>query len=146
MIRRLDHAPVELADIHARCFDHGWSVGVLSDLAAKPLHRLYVLDEDGQPASFILLTVIAGEGEILTLATDPSQQGRGLAHRLLDHVIAELRAESADSLFLEVAVDNTAALRLYEATGFARVGVRKAYYSRPAAAPVDGHILRLALI
>ncbi len=146
MIRRLDHAPVELADIHARCFDHGWSAGVLSDLAGKPHHRLYVLDEAGEPVSFIVLTVIAGEGEILTLATDPDKQGRGLARRLMDQVVAKLKSEGADSLFLEVAVDNTPALRLYQALGFDRAGLRKAYYSRPGAAPVDGHILRLALI
>ena len=145
MIHRLDHAPVELADIHARCFASAWSAGVLSDLATKPHHRLYVLDDDG-PASFVILTVIAGEGEILTLATDPDKQGRGLARRLMDHVIAELRSERADSLFLEVAVDNPSALRLYDGLGFVRAGVRKAYYSRLGAAPVDGHILRLALL
>ncbi len=146
MIRRLEHAPAVLADIHAASFDHPWSIGVLNDMAAKPHHRLYVLDEDGGPASFVLLTVVAGEGEVLTLATDPDRRGRGCARRLLDQVIAELRGEGADSVFLEVAVDNTAALALYAGCGFERAGLRKAYYSRPNGAPVDGHILRLALV
>ncbi len=31
-------------------------------------------------------------------------------------------------MFLEVAADNVAAIKLYEATGFQRVGLRKGYY------------------
>lgn len=146
MIRCTDTAPAELAAIHARCFDHAWSAGVFADLAAKPHHRLYVLEDDDRVVSFILLSVVLGEGEILTLATDPGVQGRGFGRRLLDHVIADLRAEGQEALFLEVAVDNTAALALYSRCGFERTGLRKAYYSRNIGPPVDGHILRLALI
>ena len=146
MIQRVDHPPAEIADIHARCFDHPWSAGVFADLAVKPHHRLYVLEEGGQVVSFVLLAVVVGEGEILTLATDPDMQGRGLGRRLLEGVIAELRSEGQEALFLEVAVDNTAALALYNSCGFERAGLRRAYYSRRIGPPVDGHILRLALI
>ena len=146
MIQRVDHPPAEIADIHARCFDHPWSAGVFADLAVKPHHRLYVLEEGGQVVSFVLLAVVVGEGEILTLATDPDMQGRGLGRRLLEGVIAELRSEGQEALFLEVAVDNTAALALYKSCGFERAGLRRAYYSRRIGPPVDGHILRLALI
>lgn len=146
MIHRRDQPPAEVADIHARCFEHPWSAGVFADLAAKPHHRLYILDDDRRVVSFVLITVVAGEAEILTLATDPDAQGRGYGRRLLEGVIAELRAEGYESLFLEVAIDNTAALALYKACGFERAGLRKAYYSRNQGPPVDGHILRLALI
>lgn len=145
MIQRLDQPPAEIAEIHARCFEHPWSAGVFADLAAKPHHRLYVLEEDGRVVSFIVLAVVVGEAEILTLATNPDVQGRGWGRRLLDGVIAELRGEGQESLFLEVAVDNGPALALYNRCGFERIGLRKAYYSRNQGPPVDGHILRLAL-
>ena len=145
MIRRLDTAPAELETIHAQCFDHGWSTGVFTDLIVKPHHRIYALFTADAIASFIALSVVAGEGEILTLATDPAQQKRGHARALLDHVIAALREEGIEALFLEVAVDNDAALALYRACGFVRAGLRKAYYSRKSGVPVDGYILRLAL-
>jgi [ribosomal protein S18]-alanine N-acetyltransferase len=146
MIRRIDQPPPEIAEIHARCFEHPWSAGVFADLAVKPHHRLYVLEDNGRVVSFIVLAVVVGEGEILTLATDPDVQGRGFARRLLESVIAELRVEGQESLFLEVAIDNAAALALYSACGFERAGLRKAYYSRNSGPPVDGYILRLALI
>ena len=146
MIRRLDQPSAEIAAIHARCFEHPWSTGVFADLAGKPHHRLYVLEDEERIISFILITVVAGEAEILTLATDPDRQDRGFGRRLLEEVIAELRTEGHESLFLEVAVDNVAALALYKACGFEPAGLRKAYYSRNQGPPVDGHILRLALI
>jgi ribosomal-protein-alanine N-acetyltransferase len=81
----------------------------------------------------------------MTICTDPEFQTRGLARMLLEQVIKALRDEGAESLFLEVAVDNPAALRLYEIVGFRKAGRRKAYYSRKDKPPVDAHILRLAL-
>jgi ribosomal-protein-alanine N-acetyltransferase len=51
----------------------------------------------------------------------------------------------ADSMFLEVAVDNAPAIALYEAAGFAAVGRRPGYYDRGAAGRVDALILRLDL-
>jgi ribosomal-protein-alanine N-acetyltransferase len=138
------HAP-EMARIHAQCFDHPWSEGVFTDLAVRPNHLAYGLAQGGALKSFVLLTVVADEGEILTLATDRAAQGRGLATGLLDAVMTNLREDGVNQVSLEVAVDNPAALRLYEKAGFATVGLRKAYYTRPNAAPVDGRILRLAL-
>ena len=51
----------------------------------------------------------------------------------------------AETLFLEVAVDNTAAIALYRAAGFASAGTRKGYYDRGAAGRVDALVLRLDL-
>lgn len=145
LIRQLDAPSMQLEHIHTRCFDYGWSEGVFADLLIKPHHRTYVFEVEGEIVSFVVMTVVAGEGEILTICTDPDFQKRGLARMLLQQVIKALREEGAESLFLEVAVDNPAALRLYESVGFKKTGRRKAYYSRKDKPPVDAHILRLAL-
>lgn len=144
-IRRLDAPSRQLAHIHSRCFDYGWDEPTFTDLLIKPHHRTYVFEHDGEIVSFVVMAVVEGEGEILTIATDPDYQNRGLARLLLEQVITSLRDEGAESLFLEVATDNAAALRLYEGVGFRKNGRRKAYYSRKDGAPVDAHILRLAL-
>jgi len=144
-IRQL-HAPSrQLAHIHARCFDFGWDEASFTDLLIKPHHRTYVFEREGEIVSFVVMAVVEGEGEILTIATDPDYQNCGLARMLLEQVITSLRDEGADSLFLEVATDNTHAIRLYEGLGFRKTGRRKAYYSRRDGSPVDAHILRLAL-
>ncbi len=149
MIRRVAEADTEfwmrLAGIHAASFEHGWSADEFRVMSNATHNRLYVAESDGVILSFILLTVVAGEGEILTIATAPDHRGRGHAGGLLKHVAENLVAENADSVFLEVAVDNAEALALYSRAGFRSAGVRKAYYSRTGAPAVDAHILRLAL-
>jgi ribosomal-protein-alanine N-acetyltransferase len=47
-------------------------------------------------------------------------------------------------MFLEVAADNLAAIALYQATGFIKVGVRKGYYPHPDGAK-DALVMRRAL-
>ena len=54
-------------------------------------------------------------------------------------------ALGAETLFLEVAVDNVAALGLYTALGFAETGRRKAYYARAGGPAADALILRVDL-
>lgn len=149
MIRRLVAAGADLwarlAAIHATSFEHGWSAQEFERLAAATENRLHISESDGVVAGFILVTVVAGEGEILTLATAPEYRGQGHAGRLLSHLAEILAGEAADAIFLEVAVDNAAALALYERSGFKSAGLRKAYYSRTKGPPVDARILRLAL-
>ena len=149
MIRRITEAGAEfwaeLATIHAAGFDHGWNADALKAMASGAHSHLYVVEDDGAVVCFVLMTVVAGEGEILTIATAPDRRGLGHARRLLAHVADTLRAERADAIFLEVAVDNVAALAVYQRAGFKAAGIRRAYYNRANGAAVDACILRLAL-
>ena len=88
----------------------------------------------------MLARVAAEEGEILTLAVAPAVRGKGLGRALLQAAITHARALGAQTMFLEVGVDNPAALALYTALGFAKVGNRKAYYNGR-----DALVLRLPL-
>jgi [ribosomal protein S18]-alanine N-acetyltransferase len=71
------------------------------------------------------------EAEVHTIGVDPAYQGFGVGRRLLDGLL-----EAADRIravvFLEVRVDNEAALALYRRTGFAVVGTRRRYYASGA--------------
>lgn len=134
-------APAEdaavLAGLHAAAFDKPWSAGEIAALMATPGVFALTVDLKG----FILCRSIAGEAEILTLAVDPAARRAG-AGRALVEAAAGLAAQcGAESLFLEVAADNTAALALYSATGFQRVGLRKGYYASGA----DAVVMRRAL-
>ncbi len=68
------------------------------------------------------------EGHIMNVAVDPERQGHGLGRRLLDELVGVSKERGAESLTLEVRVDNKAALALYRRAGFAPVGVRSGYY------------------
>lgn len=94
-----------------------------------------------RPSAFLLAQIIAPEAEVLTLATDPSCRRQGCATALL----RDLETHSGvDTLLLEVASDNSAALGLYTSYGFVPVGLRTGYYARPTGA-VDAVLMRKAV-
>jgi ribosomal protein S18 acetylase RimI-like enzyme len=72
--------------------------GVLAAMAGERLH----------PTGF---------AEVSAVCTDPGFRGQGLARRLVDAVVAGVRARGVRP-FLHVAGGNTGAIRLYEAMGF----------------------------
>ena len=70
----------------------------------------------------------AEEAELLRIAVDPAHRGGGLGRILLTACQHDLAAQGMSSLFLEVRASNAAAIRLYGACGWARCGLRPAYY------------------
>jgi ribosomal-protein-alanine N-acetyltransferase len=68
------------------------------------------------------------EAWINNIAVDPAYRRRGIARMLMDDLLARARASGAKAVFLEVAVDNGPAQRMYDAYGFVGLGVRKNYY------------------
>lgn len=124
-----------LAALHASCFPDAWDAAAITGLLATPGTFAFVHDD-----GFVLARVAGDEAEILTLAVAPRARGRGLGRALLQAVISRAAELRATSLFLEVGADNPAALALYAGLGFARVGMRKAYYNSG-----DALVLRLPL-
>jgi ribosomal-protein-alanine N-acetyltransferase len=94
------------------------------------------------PAGGMLLgRVAADEAEILTLAVDPGQRRAGVGSALLRTAMDRAGALGATTMFLEVAVNNDAALALYAAHEFAEAGLRRNYYKDGT----DALILRCTL-
>jgi ribosomal-protein-alanine N-acetyltransferase len=126
-----------IAAIHAANFAHGWSGREIEAMLIDRKHRADVLVAPAilgdVIAGFAISRIVAGEAELLTIALDDEVRGRGHAARLLSRHAAGLRRAGAEVLFLEVADDNAAALKLYRRLGFTEMGRRKGYY--PAALP-----------
>lgn len=129
-----------LADLHARAFERSWSAVEFADLM-DALGVTALEAEDG----FILIRAAGPDAEVLTLAVAPEARRRGVGRGLVERALAAAAEMGADTMFLEVAADNAAALALYKATGFERAGVRRGYYTRPEGPKVDALTLRCAL-
>ncbi|HTI00023.1 MAG TPA: GNAT family N-acetyltransferase [Acidisoma sp.] len=131
------YAPV-LAAIHALSFPRErWDAATFQQ--QLEMHGvLGLLDSRG---GMILLRVTADEAEILTLGTVPAMRRLGIAAGLLADALDRAARLGARSVFLEVEVDNTPALGLYAAAGFAEVGRRRAYYANGS----DALVLRADL-
>lgn len=123
-----------LAELHARAFEVPWSAASLAELMAMPrtfallAHGATSTDEPVHPAGFILCRVAAEECEVLTIAVDVATRERGVAKALLDAASTEAADRGANAIYLEVAINNAPARRLYAAAGFFPVGRRQSYY------------------
>ena len=58
----------------------------------------------------------------------PGHRRRGIARRLLTHLMADATAQGCEGIALEVRVSNFAAQGLYRAHGFRLAGLRRGYY------------------
>ena len=126
-----------LAVLHASAFPRPWDEAAFEALLIT--FNVFGLVLDGQ--GFILCRTVADEAEILTLAVTPMVRRNGVARTLVEAAAATAAARGGDSLFLEVASDNAAALGLYAATAFEPSGLRRGYYADGA----DAVVMRRAL-
>lgn len=88
---------------------------------ADPDISFFVMREDGRPVGMGALKRFGGaQGEIKSMHVLSELRGRGLARRLLDHLVAEARAAGMRRLSLETGAQDgfLPARRLYEAAGF----------------------------
>ena len=132
--------PEEMAALHARAFagqGRAWRVEEFIDLSENPL--VFAVCDRG---AFALGRVIAGEAELLTIATDPAQRRQGLGRMVLATFEVEAAQRGARELFLEVAADNTAAIGLYQNAGYDQIATRTGYYRKPDGVQVDALIFR----
>jgi ribosomal-protein-alanine acetyltransferase len=95
-----------------------------------------VVAQDGEAlAGFVVCRQTApGEHEILNLSVHPGARRRGVARKLLNHIMG-----AASQWFLEVRASNHSAICLYESMGFQRVGRRNGYYG---ASPEPAIVMR----
>jgi ribosomal-protein-alanine N-acetyltransferase len=120
--------PLALANLHAECFTvpRPWGANEFADLLQS--ETCFLCQED---FGMLLGRVVAGEAELLTLAVSPLARRQGIAQRLMRAFLQEAASRNAESVFLEVAETNAAAISLYANNGFLAQGRRKNYYRHP---------------
>ena len=134
-----------MAAAHAQAFDKPWREDEFEDLLEGEGIYGFLADDDDVALGLILCRMAAGEVEVLTVGVTPQARRRGVALALMLAALDIAREAGTSAAFLEVAVDNDAAITLYELMGFVRTGLRKAYYDRGPAGVVDALVMRLDL-
>jgi [ribosomal protein S18]-alanine N-acetyltransferase len=147
--RRLESVSAVMADalsmLHRACFpEDPWSSLAIAEIMRITGCFGRVAWANEMPAGFSLALDLHKECEILTLGVLSECRREGIGSALLDSVCSEGRVRGAKSIVLEVAEDNGAALALYNARGFTRVGHRRNYYRR-ASRCIDALVLRRTL-
>ena len=124
-----EHAEAAAA-LHAACFATGWSASGFRNFLSQPeVYGFAAADGEGALHAVALARSVAGEAELLTLATAPQARRRGLARELMHAVIEQSWQSGAQRLVLEVSARNQPARALYRRCGFLEIGIRHDYYA-----------------
>jgi ribosomal-protein-alanine N-acetyltransferase len=134
--------PANADDLHRldalerSAFSEPWSRAQLDSHLAHSLGvTLVAEDAPAEPAlGYAALLLVAGEAELLRIATAPEARRRGVARELLNASLAQLRDRGVGVCYLEVREDNAPAIAFYASSGFALVGRRAGYYRDGTAA------------
>jgi ribosomal-protein-alanine N-acetyltransferase len=130
-----------MSQLHMRCFDDPWSAisfrGLLLDTSILTLG----VELNGEIVAFAMAQTIAGESDILTVATAPEHRRKGLGATLIGALINQLGERGVSRITLDVAEDNAPARALYRGFGFTEDGRRPRYYTAGRDVPVDAVLM-----
>ena len=110
------------------CYPHPWRAEQFLQELNNPVSQIDLLSAEGQLCGYICYWLIAGEMQILNIATAPDWRRQGVADRLLTRVFETCRSAGLASAWLEVREGNLAAISLYRRHGFEVAGGRTGYY------------------
>jgi ribosomal-protein-alanine N-acetyltransferase len=131
----------ELWRIDQQCFAPGisYSQRELAHYMARRGAFTLVAEEDGLIAGFVVGQRHGkGIGHIITIDVLPEARRSGVGSLLIEASEQRLRGEGCDSVYLETAVDNPAALMFYKRHGYHVLRTIPRYYMNQIDALVMG--------
>lgn len=120
-----------------------WSKGTLLNSQGDRFLNLK-LTENGEIIGFVICQTVLDEATLFNIAIDPKYQGQGYGKRLLAALISQLKSKDIATLWLEVRESNPAR-KLYDASGFNEVDIRKNYYPIPDGGRENAVVMALYL-
>lgn len=131
MIELMDIEDIdEVLAIENDLFGDHWSyANFVYEIKENEFSKMFKLVIDGKIIGYIGYMRLYERAEITNLAVARAYQGKGYGKKLLDHVIALAQKEGCEVISLEVKVNNTKALHLYERYGFITMRTRHHYYA-----------------
>jgi len=121
-----------LAELESNCFASPRSFQSFSEeIEYSSYFYLLAMTEEDEAVGYIGVQIICGEANIQNLAVLEKFRRQGVADALLSKAIDKAKEEKSSFITLEVRQSNSAAIGLYKKHGFAPVGLRKDFYSKP---------------
>ena len=126
--------PGTLSDVNAimaleqGSIEHPWESKAVEALITDPNKTCLIAELDGTIAAYVGAESVLDESNIGNIVTHKDYRGRGIATRLFDALLKELKEQGIVKVFLEVEHDNAPAIALYEKSGFTKYGHRRDYY------------------
>jgi [ribosomal protein S18]-alanine N-acetyltransferase len=115
--------------LEGELFEDAWSAELFwSELAQRDTRTFLTAWDGAEIVGYAGLADLPDAAWVQTIAVVPHRRRTGLGARLLGALMEDAARRSADSVALEVRVDNEPAQALYRRFGFAPVAIRRGYY------------------
>ncbi|WP_416200525.1 MAG: [Ribosomal protein S18]-alanine N-acetyltransferase [Thermocaproicibacter melissae] len=120
-----------LVQLEQACFTTPWSRDGLAAELHNPGAVFAVAELNGITVGYAGMNCVLDECYVDNVAVFPQYRRRGIAHMLMQHLIAAAQERNAAFITLEARISNTGAIALYESLGFQEVGRRPGFYRNP---------------
>jgi ribosomal-protein-alanine N-acetyltransferase len=130
--------------VEQQVYPHPWSELNFTDALASG-YQAQVLLADATLLGYFVAMKGVDEVHLLNITVALAYRTQGWAQVMLDALATWSRGQGAQWLWLEVRVNNARALSVYEAHGYRRVGLRKAYYPADHGQREDAIVMSLRL-
>lgn len=111
--------------LEQRAHSHPWSRSLIESGLSR--YACWGIQADNEWIGFAFVSIVVGEAELLDFVVSPDCQGQGIGTCFLEWLMQQV-ASQASRMYLEVRESNVPAISLYQAAGFAEVGLRHNYY------------------
>ena len=107
-----------------------WSASQYKEEFSSPTrHFVVAIDEARNIIGYAGVFAPGGaEADVLTVGVIPAQRGKGIARQLMAMITEWATAQGSIAMMLEVKVDNSEAIGLYESLGYSKLNIRKDYF------------------
>ena len=124
---------VEMKALEKKCFDETIREN-FDFVLSNEFYKYFVVKNNlGKIIAYGGISISYEQGDILSICVSPEYRKQGLAKALMKQMLDEAKANSVETLFLEVEEDNIPAINLYLKYGFEKVSERKNYYGNKTA-------------
>lgn len=120
-----------ILSIEELSFTVPWTKASFASALESEYVTVLAAERDGQTVGFGCISLLPPECEIPNIAVHPEERGNGVGGALFSAMLQLAEEKGAEIAFLEVRESNTPARSLYEKNGFAPMGIRRNYYTKP---------------
>lgn len=125
----------KVIELHKQIFNED-NQSFFESIQTRDYYKTFVATHLQSPVAYCIISVIAGEAEIINIGTAPRYRHQKIATNLLDFALENIDAQV---VFLEVSNTNLSAMELYKKCGFVEYGIRKKYYGTSDAILMKKH-------
>ena len=120
-------------------FDDFWTFGIFKEELINPKCHYIVAIQDEDILGFGGISVVLDEANINNIAVRVDKRDIKIGSKILQNLIDISKSLNCSFITLEVNVENSPAIKLYENFGFKNLGIRKNYYN----GKTDAYIMKL---